>query len=221
LWLPAFLGLAMTAFNNSLRYAVVPLNHVSGFSPAACSSQQLNLVIMDTIGNVFLQTVIARFAYYKGLGDAAFAQLEERDFYFQPDEVSNSIAVIIQHMEGNMRSRWTNFLTEDGEKEGRNRDAEFEAREHTKARLLEMWNEGWDCLFQALRSLGEDDLLKTVYIRTEPHLVIDAINRQLAHYPYHVGQIVYLGREIKKATWKSLSIPKGASAAYNTQMAKR
>lgn len=174
---------------------------------------------MNEFGKVYLETVIKRFAYYKDLADKTFAQLAEKDFHFQPNEASNSIAVIIRHMSGNMLSRWTNFLTEDGEKEWRNRDTEFENNPVTPAKeLLEKWNMGWDCLFSSLRTLSPDDLLKTVYIRQEAHTVTDAINRQLAHYPYHVGQIVYLGRLIKEGEWKSLSIPKGQSDAFNQSM---
>lgn len=162
----------------------------------------------------FLKDSIKRFKYYKELGDNTFAQLEEKDFFYQPTGESNSIAVIIQHMYGNMLSRWTNFLTEDGEKEWRKRDAEFETTIISKEDLLSFWNAGWDCLLKALESLQPDDLTKTVTIRTEPLSVYDAILRQLAHYPYHVGQIVYIGRMIRDSAWKSLSIPKGASHSY-------
>jgi Protein of unknown function (DUF1572) len=173
---------------------------------------------MENIAHVFLQTAIKRFAVHKDLGDKSFAQLAEADFHFQPNSASNSMAVIIQHMSGNMLSRWTNFLTEDGEKEWRNRDAEFEVHHYSKAQLLEIWEKGWACLFDALAALKEEDLLKNVYIRKEAQTVIDAIHRQLAHYSYHVGQLVYLGRLIKDARWESLSIEKGKSADYNRQM---
>lgn len=173
---------------------------------------------MNAIASTFLQTSIKRFAYYKELGDKTFAQLQEADFYFEPNEASNSIAVIIQHMGGNMLSRWTNFLTEDGEKEWRNRDTEFDPRHYNKEQLLGIWEKGWKCMFDALAALKEEDILKTIYIRTEGQSVIDAINRQLSHYPYHVGQIVYLGRQVKNSQWQSLSIPKGESGVYNKQM---
>jgi Protein of unknown function (DUF1572) len=176
---------------------------------------------MQTIALAFLQTAIKRFAFYKDLGDKTFAQLQEADFYFQPNEASNSIAVIIQHMGGNMLSRWTNFLTEDGEKAWRNRDIEFETHAYSKEELLGIWETGWRCMFDALEALTEEDLLKTIYIRTEAQSVIDAINRQLAHYPYHVGQIVYVGRQITNDQWQSLSIPKGNSDAYNQQLANK
>jgi hypothetical protein len=153
--------------------------------------------------------------YYKDLGEKTFEQLEEKDFHFQPNSESNSIAVIIQHLTGNMLSRFTNFLTEDGEKEWRQRDEEFEIHSYTRKQLLEIWEKGWDCCLAAIGSLSSEDLLKTIYIRKEPMSAIDAINRQLAHYPYHIGQIVYIGRLIKDKNWKNLSIPKGKSQQYN------
>jgi hypothetical protein len=168
-----------------------------------------------SIGKEFLQTAIRRVKYYKDLGDKTFEQLHDADFHYQPNDESNSIAVIIQHMAGNMLSRWTNFLTEDGEKEWRQRDDEFAIHTYSKQQLLEIWEKGWACYLDTLASLQEEDLLKTVYIRQEGLTVIDAINRQLAHYPYHVGQIVYIGRIIKDHSWKNLSIPKGESQQYN------
>lgn len=170
---------------------------------------------MSTIGKEYLDTVIKRLKYYKHLAEQAFDQLEEKDFHFQPSSESNSIAVIIQHMAGNMLSRWTDFLTSDGEKEWRQRDSEFDILNYSEKQLMELWQKGWDCFFDALQNLKEDDLLKIVYIRKEPLTVIDAINRQLAHYPHHIGQILYVGKIIKNETWKSLSIPKGHSENYN------
>lgn len=169
----------------------------------------------------FLEDAIKRFEYYKTLGDNTFAQLEEKDFFYQPNEASNSIAIIIQHMYGNMLSRWTNFLTEDGEKDWRKRDAEFEVMECSKQDLVSFWNDGWKCLLDTLKSLQPEDLEKTVYIRTEPLVVYDAILRQLAHYPYHVGQIVYIGRLLKNNDWQSLSIPKGNSKSFNDAMKEK
>lgn len=168
-----------------------------------------------TTGTEFLQTSIRRVKYYKELADRSFAQLQDMDFHYQFNEASNSIAVIIQHMAGNMLSRWTHFLTEDGEKEWRQRDDEFTVHDYSKKQLLELWEKGWRCYLDALEALKEDDLLKTISIRQEKLTVIDAINRQLAHYPYHVGQIVYIGRMIKGQDWVNLSIPKGQSIAYN------
>jgi hypothetical protein len=168
----------------------------------------------------FLHSAIKRLRYYKELAEKTFEQLEGADFHYQPNEASNSIAVIIRHMSGNMLSRWTNFLTEDGEKSWRNRDDEFEVHEQSPQQLMEIWEKGWKCFFDALEALEPADLEKTVYIRSEALTVVDAIIRQLAHYPYHVGQIVYIGRMIRNNEWKSLSIPKGQSDAFNAQMKK-
>ncbi|TAL43232.1 MAG: DUF1572 domain-containing protein [Chitinophagaceae bacterium] len=168
-----------------------------------------------TLGKEYLDTVTRRVKYYKDLGEKTFEQLDDKDFHFQPSSESNSIAVIVQHITGNMLSRWTNFLTEDGEKEWRNRDDEFEIHQYSKQQVIDVWQKGWNCFLHALESLTEDDLLKTIYIRKEPLSVIDAINRQLAHYPYHIGQVLYTGRIIKDKDWKNLSVPKGKSQAYN------
>lgn len=169
----------------------------------------------------FLKDVIKRFNNYKQLGDKTFDQLKEEDFFFLPSPDSNSIAIIIQHMYGNMLSRWTNFLTEDGEKSWRKRDAEFEPAQTSKDDLLSLWNEGWKCLLQTLESLKEEDVMKTIHIRTEPLFAYDAILRQLAHYSYHVGQIITIARMIRDKEWKSLSIPKGNSKEYNEKMKKQ
>lgn len=171
---------------------------------------------MNSIAKEYLQTAIRRFKQYKELGDKTFAQLKDEDFHVKPNNESNSIAVIIQHISGNMISRWTNFLTEDGEKPYRNRDEEFgDNTSLTKEQLLAIWEKGWKVLLATLDSLQEDDLLKTICIRQEPLSAIDAINRQLAHYPYHIGQIAYLGRMIAGENWQSLSIPPGQSQQYN------
>ena len=166
----------------------------------------------------FLKDCIKRFLYYKELGDKTLEQISVEELHWMPSSESNSIALIIQHMHGNMKSRWTNFLTEDGEKPWRNRDQEFEQPIWTKEAALDIWNQGWNCLLDTLASLQTEDLQKTIYIRTEPLLVYDAILRQLAHYPYHVAQIVYIGRMIRNEQWKNLSIPKGNSQAFNEQM---
>jgi hypothetical protein len=149
-----------------------------------------------------------RFRDYKKLGERTFEQLSGDEMHFTPNEASNSIAVIIQHMKGNMLSRWTNFLTEDGEKPWRKRDEEFEIHKATREELILQWDEGWKVFLDTLESLKPEDLEKTITIRAEPLNVIDAINRQLAHYSYHVGQIVYLGRWIRNDEWKNLSMPK-------------
>lgn len=166
----------------------------------------------------FLQDSIKRFKYYKELGDKTFAQLNDADVLFQPSPDSNSIAIIVQHLYGNMLSRWTNFLTEDGEKEWRKRDGEFEVMTLSKADVVSFWNTGWDCLIKTLESLTEADLEKTITIRSEPLQVYDAILRQLAHYPYHVGQIVTIGKMIKDDTFTTLSIAKNKSKDFNDSM---
>jgi hypothetical protein len=161
-----------------------------------------------SLGKIYLDSVITKMTSYKVLGDKTFEQLEEKDFHYSPNEESNSIAIIVQHVSGNMVSRWTNFLTEDGEKEWRQRDDEFEVHQLSKHQIIEMWNKGWTCMFDALQSLTDDDLMKTITIRNEAMPAIDAINRQLAHYPYHVGQIIYIGKILKNHDWKNLSVPK-------------
>ncbi len=170
------------------------------------------------IATTLLQSAIKRVAYYKELGDKTFDQLSEADFHFTPNKENNSIAIIIQHMAGNMLSRWTNFLNTDGEKDWRNRDTEFEEQELSKQQLIGCWEKGWAIFLNALQQLTPDDLLKTIYIRQEGILVIDAINRQLAHYPHHVGQIIYIAKIIKDKNWQTLSIAKGNSQHYNQQL---
>ena len=174
-----------------------------------------------TFVETFLNSYIKRALGYKELADKTFAQLSDADFHYQPNEASNSIAVTMQHVAGNMHSRFTNFLTEDGEKAWRKRDEEFEDQQWTKEALLKQWNEAWHCYINTVKHLTEDDLLKTITIRSEGLTVIDALNRQLAHYPYHVGQIVYIGRMIKNNDWQSLSIAKGQSQQFNAHMQQK
>ena len=171
-----------------------------------------------TTGEIFLESVLRRLKDYKVLGEKTFAQLDDSQINFQPNEASNSIATIVQHLHGNMLSRWTNFLTEDGEKPWRNRDEEFEIKQLAKDQVTELWNKGWETFLQSLSSLRDNDLTKTVSIRHEKLSVIDAINRQVAHYSYHVGQIVFLGKWIRSNEWQSLSIPPKGSAAFNEKM---
>ncbi|MGV3696737.1 MAG: DUF1572 family protein [Flavobacterium sp.] len=165
--------------------------------------------------NTYLESVKKQFLYYKTLGEKAMGQLEPEQLFVSASEDTNSIAVIVKHVSGNMISRWTDFLTSDGEKEWRNRDAEFEESVGTKTELLEIWNKGWKVFFDTLDSLTLGDLEKIIYIRNEGHTVIEAINRQLAHYPYHVVQIVFYAKMLKKTEWDSLSIPKNKSNSYN------
>jgi hypothetical protein len=167
---------------------------------------------------LYLASAIKRLSYYKELGDKTFAQLTENDFHYTSCEDCNSIATIIQHMHGNMLSRWTDFLKTDGEKEWRKRDAEFEVQNLNKEQLITLWEEGWKCFLDELKSLSNTDLEKTIFIRAEPLSVIDAINRQLAHYPYHVGQIIYAAKIIKNKAWRNLSIPRGRSTEFNNEL---
>ncbi|WP_312077357.1 DUF1572 domain-containing protein [Chryseobacterium sp.] len=161
---------------------------------------------------------LKRFEYYKMLGDQSFEQLSEEQFFWQFNEESNSIAVIIKHVAGNMLSRWTNFLTEDGEKPWRNRDDEFLNTFKTKNEVLAYWEKGWDCLFGALNQINDENLYSTIYIRNEAHSVIDAVFRQLAHYSYHVGQIVFIAKMLKNEDWKTLSIARNNSNDFNSEM---
>jgi hypothetical protein len=165
----------------------------------------------------YLESAIKQFEYYKLLGDKTIAQLPDEKLFWQYNAESNSIATIIKHLNGNMLSRWTNFLTTDGEKEWRQRDGEFENDIKSKEIVLEMWEEGWKCLLDTLKSLKESDLSKIIYIRNQGHTVVEAINRQLTHYPYHIGQIVYLGKMILNEKWQTLSIPRGKSKMYNAE----
>ena len=165
---------------------------------------------------LYLESVKRLFLYYKTLAEKSMAQLEPEQLFFAANENTNSIAVIVKHLSGNMLSRWTDFLTADGEKEWRNRDAEFTEVEISKDELLQIWEKGWKCLFEALDNLESEQLTKIVYIRNEGHSVMDAINRQLAHYAYHCGQIVFYAKFQKTGEWESLSIPKNKSADYNS-----
>lgn len=162
----------------------------------------------------YLESVIVQFEYYKLLAEKSMQQIPEEKLFFQINQNSNSIALIVQHLHGNMLSRWTDFMTSDGEKDWRKRDAEFKNQISSKAELLQKWNEGWKVFFDTLSSLNQNDLVKTVYIRNQGHTVLEAINRQLAHYSYHIGQIVFIGKMLTNS-WISLSIPKGDSQKYN------
>jgi len=163
----------------------------------------------------YLESVIKQFNYLKSLGDKTFAQLNDEDIHWKYNEYSNNIAIVTKHIVGNMLSRWTNFLTEDGEKDWRHRDSEFKDSYTTKAVMIQAWEKGWKCLFDAITPLKEANLKDIIYIRNEGHTVTEAINRQLSHYSYHIGQIVLLGTLIKGNDWKSLSVPKNQSEVYN------
>jgi hypothetical protein len=162
----------------------------------------------------YVKDSIALFRQYKRLADRAIEQMTDEQLYTAIDPESNSIAIIMKHIVGNMRSRWTDFLTSDGEKPNRNRDTEFETPPATRAGLLAMWEEGWRLVFAALEPLDDADVTRKVLIRTEPHSVMQAINRQVAHYAMHIGQIVFLAKHLAGANWKTLSIPRGKSAEF-------
>ena len=168
---------------------------------------------MDTS---YLTSVKKQFEYYKSLGDKTFNQLTEEQLFWLSNVDDNSIAIIVKHIAGNMRSRWTNFLTEDGEKEWRNRDDEFINSFTTKEEVIAYWEMGWQCLFNALNTITPENFDSIVYIRNQGHTITEAINRQLCHYSYHIGQIVFLGKLLLGNDWESLSIAKNASKDYNT-----
>jgi uncharacterized damage-inducible protein DinB len=161
---------------------------------------------------------ISLFRYYKNLAERAMAQVADEDLLYAQDEECNSIAIVVKHMAGNMRSRWTDFLTSDGEKPDRNRDTEFVEPPDTRVDLMRVWNEGWQRVFDALEPLSDSDLERKVTIRGEPHSVMQAINRQLVHYAYHSGQIVFLAKHFKASEWKSLSVPRNKSADFNRRV---
>lgn len=164
---------------------------------------------------------IKRVQYYKELGDKTFEQLNDDQVLWQYNSESNSIATIVKHLSGNMISRWTNFLTEDGEKDGRNRDSEFENDIHSKAEMLEIWEKGWSVFFEALNQISEENLNTIIFIRGEKLSFLDALLRQLAHYPYHIGQIIYAAKMLKNDDWKTLSIAKNKSKEYTTELLKK
>ena len=165
-----------------------------------------------------LSDSISLFRYYKNLGERALAQIADDTLFYAQDEECNSIAIIVKHIAGNMHSRWTNLLTTDGEKPNRNRDSEFRDPPRDRPELMRIWEEGWACLFNALASLDDSHLSQRVLIRGEAHSVMQAINRQLCHYAYHVGQIVMVAKQRRQGDWISLSVPRGKSAEYNQRV---
>jgi hypothetical protein len=167
----------------------------------------------------YIRDSLSLFRYYKKLADGAMAQVTDEQLFATLDDEANSIALVVKHMAGNMRSRWTDFLTADGEKPGRNRDSEFEDPPATRKALLELWEDGWACLFGAIEPLTDADLARTITIRGEPHSVMQAINRQVAHYPHHVGQIVLLAKHFCCGRWESLSVPRNKSSEFNRKVA--
>jgi len=176
----------------------------------------------QSLGQNFLKYALQTFRDYKKLGDRALAQLSDEDLFRTIDEESNSIAIVMKHLAGNMLSRWTDFLTTDGEKADRNRDMEFVMLpETTKDEVLAYWDRGWQCTFNAIEALTADELVRIVTIRKKDHTVVEAITRQLAHYASHVGQIVFLAKHFKSTEWRSLSVPKNKSGEFNAKLQNR
>jgi hypothetical protein len=171
-----------------------------------------------SFASAYLDETFRTFRGYKRMADATLVQLNDQEFFHLPDAESNSVALVVKHMAGNLRSRWTDFLTTDGEKPDRDRDQEFVLTEpDTREELMRRWEHGWDITFSSLQSLKPADVSRTVYIRREPHTVLQAISRSLTHMAYHVGQIVYQGKHLRGAEWKTLSIPRGKSAEINAR----
>jgi hypothetical protein len=171
---------------------------------------------MNDVASHYLDEAHRQFRGHKRLGEGAMAQLKDHELFLTLDPESNSIAIIVKHMAGNMRSRFTDFLTTDGEKPDRNRDQEFDLGPATRADLTKMWEEGWTRVFQTIEALKPEDVMRKVTVRGEPHTVLQAINRQIAHYAYHTGQIVFVAKHIRSGKWKNLSIPRGKSEDYKT-----
>jgi uncharacterized protein DUF1572 len=186
---------------------------------AIAPAQEQNAGMALRFTTSYIEDSTSLFRYYKKLGDRAIEQCPDEGLFAMLDAESNSIAIIVKHISGNMISRWTDFLTSDGEKPFRDRDAEFENPPQTRTELLEMWERGWKCLFDALEPLTEADMPRTITIRTEPHSVMQAIDRQVAHYTYHIGQIVFLARHFAGGKWQSLSIPKKKSGEFTAKVA--
>jgi hypothetical protein len=172
----------------------------------------------DSLASHYLEEARRQFRGHKRLGEGAIAQLKDEELFITLDPEANSVAIIVKHLSGNMRSRFTDFLTSDGEKPDRHRDQEFELNaQTTRAEVVRWWEQGWACVLSAIESLKPEDVTRTVTIRGEPHTVLQAINRQIAHYAYHVGQIVFLAKHLRSSEWKSLSIPRGKSEEFNRQ----
>jgi hypothetical protein len=175
----------------------------------------------DTLAAHYIENALKEFRGMKALADKAVAQVSDEEFFRAIDPESNSIAVIMKHMAGNMRSRWTDFLNSDGEKPDRHRDTEFELDKEDRRAIEERWEEGWRIVFGAIEPLKTEDLMRTVAIRREPHTIVEAVNRQLTHYGEHVGQIIFLAKHLKSSAWKTLSVPRGRSEAFNKKMEEK
>ena len=169
----------------------------------------------------YLSDAIQSFRNYKKLAEKAMAQVSDEEFFRLIDRESNSIAIIVKHIGGNLRSRWTDFLTSDGEKDFRDRDTEFVAESESRENLMQSWEDGWQCLFDALEPLGPDHFEKKITIRQQPHTICEAINRQLTHYAYHIGQITFLAKHFRTSDWQTLSVPKNKSQAFNAFVSEK
>jgi hypothetical protein len=178
-------------------------------------------MIMEEVIENYRSDAVGSFRNYKKLAERAIEQIDDTQFFATIDEESNSVAVILKHVAGNLLSRWTDFLTSDGEKDFRDRDSEFEMREDTRESLMKFWDDGWHTLFDNIEPLKVDHFSRTVTIRGEPHSIVEAINRQLTHYAYHIGQIVFLAKHLKSSEWKNLSVPKNKSGAFNQFLADK
>jgi len=200
---------------HQLKRFVVHNDKFTGSGQPAAALELYFLEKLMSVATHALESCLTLFRYYKKLGDGALAQLSEHQLHHQPDPEANSIATIVKHLHGNMLSRWTDFLSTDGEKPWRDRDGEFEDTLSGRAEVLQAWEDGWAVVFRALVGLKPADLERIVYIRNEGHTVLEAIHRQLGHYAYHVGQLVYWAKHLCGSQWQSLSVPKGGSEAFN------
>lgn len=185
-----------------------------------CQLEKMIQKIEEIVRN-FHSDALLSFRNYKKMAERAVDQISDDEFFALIDEESNSIALIVKHIAGNLRSRWTDFLTTDGEKEFRKRDTEFELIEDTRESLMQFWESGWQTLFDSVEPLTVEDFSRTVTIRGEPHTVVEALNRQLMHYAFHIGQIVMLAKHFKSVDWQTLSVPKNRSADFNQFLADK
>ena len=225
-WNPASMRVLEKAgyqFEGRLRKAVVKQNQVMDeFIYSIVRDKEMRPAMPENLAQHYLENVIAEFRSLKKLGDRAMEQLDDEQFFLTLDAESNSVAILVKHLAGNMRSRWVDFLASDGEKPDRHRDQEFIIDASTnRAEVVEWWERGWRYVFDAIEPLRPEDVTRTVMIRQEPHTVLQAINRQLGHYATHIGQVVFLAKHLKSTEWKTLSVPRGQSEQFNQTMTER